>query len=95
MRPASSRTRCSRSGVLQMTIDEIETVVVRRRGVMNGVACFRGTRTPASVLGSYILTSSAITQFLADNPGVTRPMVRFAVLKALKLLDEHASEIES
>lgn len=78
-----------------MTIDEIERVVVRRRNVMNGVACFRGTRTPASVLGSYLLTSPTISQFLADNPGVTRPMVRFAILKALKLLDEHAPEIES
>jgi uncharacterized protein (DUF433 family) len=68
--------------------------VVRRPGVMNGVACFAGTRTPVSVLGSYLLTSPAIGEFIRDNPGVTRPMVRVALLGALQLLDQHAPLIE-
>jgi uncharacterized protein (DUF433 family) len=65
-------------------------VVTRRHGVMGGVPCFDGTRIPARMLCSYLLTSAAVDEMCRDYPSLTPGAAQTAILKAFRLLERNA-----
>lgn len=68
-------------------------VVVRRHGVMGGMPCFDGTRIPARMLCSYLLTSAAIDEMLRDYPSLSPGAAQTAILRAFRLLEREAPRV--
>ncbi|MEH2499578.1 uncharacterized protein (DUF433 family) [Bradyrhizobium sp. AZCC 1678] len=68
-------------------------VVTRRHGVMGGMPCFDGTRIPARMLCSYVLASTAVDEMCRYYPSLTPGAAQTAILRAFRLLEQHAPVI--
>jgi uncharacterized protein (DUF433 family) len=60
-----------------------EQIITRDPEIMEGTACFRGTRVPFQTLLDYLEGGETLDDFLEQFPGVTREMA-IAALESAK-----------
>ena len=64
----------------------LQPVIVADPEIMNGTACFRGTRVPFKNLIDYLEGGHSLSEFLGQFPTVTREMAVRALEEAKESL---------